>query len=199
MIQLQIIFGLLSTILSGNMPFLLRCQPRGPQQRRKREAFKAIESGLSDRLFRRVYRMNKISFQRLYATLQPELDAVFFPKGGGERGMNSPYNIGTKLRLSMALRYFAGGCPYDIMQVHGVSHVSVYASVWGVIDAINMNKELGYCFPNHEQQREIAAGFHRRSGAGFDKVVGAIDGLVICTLMPSLAECNDMNCGQVRL
>jgi hypothetical protein len=65
------------------------------------------------------------------------------------------------------------------MQVHGISLVSIYASVWGVIDAINMNKELGYCFPNHEQQREIAAGFLRRSSAGFNKVVGAIDGLII--------------------
>ncbi len=89
--------------------------------------------------------MNKISFQQLYTTPQPELDAVFFPKGGGERGMNSQYNIGTKLRLSMAIRFFSGGCPYDIMLVHGVSLTSVYASVWGVVDAINMKKELGYC------------------------------------------------------
>ena len=181
------------------MPFLQWCQSRGPQLQRKRVAFKAIESGLSDRLFQRVYRMNKIAFQRLYTILQPELDAVFFPKGGGERGMNSPYNICKKSRLSMALRFFAGGSPYDIMLVHGISLVSVYASVWGVIDAINMNKELGYCFQNHKQQREIAAGFHRRSSAGFDKVVGAIDGLVICTLMPSLSECNAIKCGQVRL
>ena len=199
LISLQIICGLLSTILSGNMPFLLRCQPRGPQQRRKRVEFKTIESGLSDLIFRRIYRMNKISFQRLYTTLQPELDAVFFPKGGGERGMNSQYNICTKLRLSMAIRFFSGACPYDIMLVHGVSLTLVYASVWGVVNAINMKKELGYCFPNHEQQREIAAGFLKRSGAGFNKVVGAIDGLVICTLMPSLSECSAINCGQVRL
>ena len=181
------------------MPFFLRCQARGPQQQRKRVEFETIESGLSNLLFRRIYRMNKISFQQLYTTLQPELDAVFFPKGGGERGMNSQYNICTKLRLSMAIRFFSGACPYDIMLVHGVSLTSVYASVWGVVDAINMRKELGYCFPNHEQQREIAAGFHMRSGAGFDKVVGAIDGLVICTLMPSLSECNALKCGQVRL
>jgi hypothetical protein len=148
-ILLQIIFGLLSTIISGNMPFLLRCQTRVPQQQRKRKAFEAIEGGLSDRLFRRVYRMNKISFHRLYTTLQPQLDAVFFPKGGGERGTMSPYNIGTKLRLSIALRFFSGGCPYYIMITHGISLASVYDSVWGVVDAINMNKELAYCFPNH--------------------------------------------------
>ncbi len=84
------------------------------------------------------------------------------------------------------------------MITHGVSLASVYDSVWGVVDAINMNKELGYCFPNHKQQSKIAAGFLRRSGAGFNNVVGAIDGLIVCTLMPSLAECNIINCGQVR-
>jgi hypothetical protein len=51
----------------------------------------------------------------------------------------------------MALRFFSGGCPYDIMITHGVSLASVYDSVWGVVDAINMNKELvavGKAVPN---------------------------------------------------
>jgi hypothetical protein len=70
--------------------------------------------------------------------------------------------------------------------------------VWGVVDAINSTPELDFHFPNHEQQQEIAAGFCRRSGAGFDNVVGAIDGLMVCTLMPSLSECLFMNCGQTN-
>jgi hypothetical protein len=91
------------------------------------------------------------------------------------------------------LCYFAGGSVYDIMLVHGVSLVSIYVSVWGVVDAINSTPELDFHFPNHEQQQEIAAGFCRRSGAGFNNVVVAIDGLVLCTLMPSLSECLCMN------
>ncbi len=82
-ISLQIIIVLLSTILNGSMWFLLRCQLRGPQQRKTLETFEAIESGLSERLFRRVSRMNKESFQWLYTSLQPHLDVVFFPDGGG--------------------------------------------------------------------------------------------------------------------
>ena len=96
----------------------------------------------------------------------------------------------------MALRYFAGGCPYDIMLVHGVSHQSVFDSVWGVVDAINATAFFNYSFPNHIQQRKIAAGFLAKSGAGFFNVVGAIDGLVICTRMPSLLECIIMNVGR---
>jgi hypothetical protein len=98
----------------------------------------------------------------------------------------------------MALRYFAGGSVYDIMQVHGVSLQSVYDSVWGVVDVINNTPELAFHFPSKEQQQEIAAGFCARSGAGFDNVVGAIDGLVICTIMPNQAECAVMNCGQAN-
>ena len=67
--------------------------------------------------------MHRKSFDKLYAQLQPQLDAIFPP---GIRGPHSPYYISTKCRLSMALRYFAGGCPYDIMQNHGVSYQSVF-------------------------------------------------------------------------
>ena len=83
------------------------------------------------------------------------------------------------------------------MQTHGVSLTSVYASVWGVVNAINSTSELGYPFPSHERQREIAKGFHSLSRAGFDKVIGALDGIVICTLRPSLSECKAVKCGQV--
>ena len=36
------------------------------------------------------------------------------------------------------------------------------------------------------------------SGAGFDKVIGAIDGLVVCCLMPCLKFCRALKCGQVN-
>jgi hypothetical protein len=57
--------------------------------------------------------------------------------------------------------------------------------VWGVADVINNTPELDFHFPSKEQQQEIAASFCAQSGAGFDNVVGAIDGLVICTIMPT--------------
>jgi hypothetical protein len=68
--------------------------------------------------------------------------------------------------------------------------------MWGVVDAIYSTPELDFHFPNHEQQQEISAGFCNRSGAGFNNVVGAIDGLMVCILMPSLSECLFVNCRQ---
>jgi hypothetical protein len=134
--------------------------------------------------------MSKSSFDHLYAIIQHRLDDEFLPRGVCACGLQSSCIISTKIRLSIALGYFAGGSIYDIMLVHGVSFQSVYNSVWGVVvDVINNTPELDFHFPSKEQQREIAAGFCAWSGAGFDDVVGAIGGLVICTLMP-------MNCGQ---
>lgn len=198
MATLKLIFLLQTAVLFGYVPFILKCEPRGPQRKMRHKSFEEISDNLSNRFFRRIYRMNKKSFNKLYAKLQPQLDAIFMPRGGGTRGIHSAYHISAKCRLSMALRYFAGGCPYDIMQVHGVSYVSVFDSVWGVVDAINATKYFNYSFPTHKQQRKIAAAFQERSGAGFGNVVGAIDGLVICTRMPTLAECNAMNVGQVN-
>ena len=198
MATMKLIFLLQTAILFGHMPFIQKCEPRGPQRKMSHKSFEEISDNLSNRFFRRIYRMRKKSFDKLFAKLQPQLGAIFLTGGGGTRGIHSAYHISTKCRLSMALRYFAGGCPYDIMQVHGVSHVSVFVSVWGVVDAINATKYFNYSFPSHRQQRKIAAAFQAKSGAGFDNVVGAIDGLVICTRMPTLAECVAMNVGQVN-
>jgi hypothetical protein len=44
--------------------------------------------------------------------------------------------------ISCALRYFAGGCPYDIAIMHGVSHTAIFDSVWMVVDGINTCPEL---------------------------------------------------------
>ena len=123
----------------------------------------------------------------------------FFPRGGGNRKPGkSFYLIDTKTRLSIAIRFFAGADPYDIMQIHDVSLISVYYSTWGVVDAINKTERLAYQFPDHQRQKEIARGFKAISGALFDKVIGCIDGLVICTIMPCLALCREINCGQVN-
>jgi hypothetical protein len=42
----------------------------------------------------------------------------------------------------MALRWFAGGDPLDIMQVHGVGHDEVSTSVWDVVDAVNLCRRV---------------------------------------------------------
>lgn len=79
----------------------------------------------------------------------------------------------------MALRWFAGGKPADIMQIHGVAYMEVYNSVWKVADAVNTCPQLKMTFPNHEEQLEIAQAFKAKSKVDFDNCVGCIDGMLI--------------------
>ena len=79
------------------------------------------------------------------------------------------------------------------MLTHGVSFTSIFTSVWGVVDCINKCEKLKFSFPNLEEQKVIAKGFHSMSGAGFNNVIGAIDGLLIWLLKPTAEECNSLN------
>ena len=68
--------------------------------------------------------------------------------------------------LSCALRYFAGGDPYNISLAHGISRTEVYTSVWRIVDADKCVK-LGFSFPEcNKKQREVAQQFWKKSAPG---------------------------------
>eukprot|EP00957_Ditylum_brightwellii_P121339 9253279-Ditylum_brightwellii.AAC.1 len=93
---------------------------------------------LGDYYFRRSYGMKKKNFYKLHSVLEPYLCCCFSSKDGGIQDPNScSYVIKTETRLSIAVCYFAGGSPLDIILTHGVSFASVYNSVWGVVDCVN--------------------------------------------------------------
>jgi hypothetical protein len=156
-----------------------------------------IFSTLNGNLFRSAYRMEKHTFYHLHGILEDDLEKEFFPKQGGTRCMNeNPYLIKTKIRLSIALRYFAGASAIDLVTTHGVSYTSVFRSVWGVVDVVNNHPHLRIEFPDHTQQKSIAQGFKQMSGAQFDSVIGAIDGILIWVSKPTKAECRELKCGE---
>jgi DDE superfamily endonuclease len=166
--------------------------PRRPSVspiKRKRRSVKDIFRELGPTYSRRAYRMDEESFFRLHKILQRHLKSPASPKKKWRNG--SPNGlITTCARLSMAIRYFAGGRPEDISLVHGVSHSEVFRSVWKVVDAVLKCKELAYSFPSdHEKQRVLAAGFEAKSQVGFKGCCGAIDGMLIWTERFSDEEC----------
>ena len=73
--------------------------------------------------------MSVENFYCLHNILEKHLTDMFDPSN---RIKTSTYFISTTIRLSIDLRYFAGGDPLDIMMVHNVSRSSVYNSVWGL-------------------------------------------------------------------
>ena len=95
------------------------------------------------REFRRRYRMDKASFYNLLDVISPHL-----PSNGSVRKRGATPNgiITHKARLSMALRYCAGGDPLDISHIHGVHSDEVLNSLWNVVDAVHKSPALDIKF-----------------------------------------------------
>lgn len=129
-------------------------------------------------LFTRAYRMDKDNFYNLHNILEDNLKKTFHSM---ERDQSSNYFIDTTIRLSIALRFFAGGDPLYLMLTHGVSKTSVYDSVWGVVDSINTCNKLAFHFPSVQEQKQICNGYKDRSGAKLSNIIGAIDGMLVWT------------------
>ena len=98
------------------------------------------------------------------------------------------------IRLSMAIRWFAGGSQYDICQIHGVCYHEVMNSVWIIVDLVNLCDSIKIKFPcTHSEQNTVAQGLKKKSWVGFDNCVGYVDGMLIWIAKPSIKamiECN---------
>ncbi|KAL7477088.1 hypothetical protein ACHAW6_002907, partial [Cyclotella cf. meneghiniana] len=106
------------------------------------------------------------------ALIHPLLEEQFPTKR--KRGKSPNGSLKTKLHLSAALRFYAGGSPLDIMPTMAC-HDTPYTSIWGITDAINNTTTLSFNshqaeFPSHVKQEEIAHGFKAQSTAEFDKI-----------------------------
>ena len=137
---------------------------------------------LGPRNVRTSYRMHQESFWKLYGLLFGSDEVKKRKKGG------PPPNgyILNSSRLSMALRWFAGGDKCDIAPYHGVGFDEVMSSVWTVVDAVNKCEELQIKFPaTHAEQKKIAKGFEKKSSANFDTCCGCIDCMLVWTEKPS--------------
>ena len=109
-------------------PYLSDRGSKTSEMKRDRMPFEEkVDAKLSENIFRRIYRMSWRSFYRLHSILEGDLVKAFYPKGGSARlpGTNS-YLINTKTRLSIAIRFFAGSDPTDLVQIHGVVLISIF-------------------------------------------------------------------------
>lgn len=156
-----------------------------PTIKRERPTMRYLFDLYGPSLVKRAYRMTEQSFWRLLDILEPHLPEVKKRK----RGRTPNGDIYPALRLSMALRYFAGGDPLDIGPLHGVHPNEVLLSVNHVINAVHCAQELSISFPEyHDDQQRIADEFRLKSSIGFWNCVGAIDGILIWTHKPTVME-----------
>ena len=109
---------------------------KGTTIMRRRRKISSIFYELGPVIATRAYRMKPSSFWKLHKKLLLHLYTSINNKKR-KRGKTPNGDISTVTRLSIALRYFSGGCPFDISLVHWVSHVEVFHSIWKVVDAVN--------------------------------------------------------------
>ena len=190
---------------------LAACLRRAEEERGRRKKGRAfyhrervpigkVHATMGVRIFRRAFRMSLDSFWRLHNILLPHLHnasraARDYQRKGGRGGGNylpPPIpngHIFPSIRLGAALRYFAGGSPYDIVAVFGIGYSEVLSSVWIVVEAINQCPDFKMRYPDSlEEQRVIAAEFAAASTPGIRNCAGAVDGILIWMLKPSLKE-----------
>jgi hypothetical protein len=132
----------------------------------------------------RAYQMDEKAFWRLVRILRPYMKGK--PRKPNKKGIcqrsgakNDVIPMPTK--ISVALRWFAGGSAYDISIMHGISHTDVFRCVWRVVDAV-----------------KIAQGFSTKSKASFQYCCGAINGFLIWTEKPSKQSCEEAQCGEKK-
>jgi len=66
------------------------------------------------------------------------------------------------------------------MAKYGLSHASLYESIWAVVEAVNTFDEFDIEYPSSEMaQLKIVEEFEKVSEVKFNNCAGAIDGILI--------------------
>jgi hypothetical protein len=93
-----------------------------PPFARERKYVNDIFQELGPYYVRRAYLLEGASFWKLCCLLRPMIVKPSKKKcrNGAKNGL-----ISSPTKISVALRYFAGGSPYDIAVAHGISHTEV--------------------------------------------------------------------------
>jgi hypothetical protein len=96
--------------------------------------------------------MSFASFNKLVHKLHPFMKQCDHSKSTS----NGP--IFHSIQVACAIRYFAGGSPYDIATTFGIAVSEVFESVWDVVDAVNNHPDFEIRYPDsHDEQRRIAS------------------------------------------
>jgi DDE superfamily endonuclease len=153
---------------------------------------------MGDYYFRRSYRMKYATFVKLADMLKEGIIKCSGAHGTPRGYVNGP--ITHDVRLAVAIIYFSGGRLIDAVQIFKIGITDAHRSVWYVVEAVNkFGGQMEIEYPaDHNEQRAIAAGFAKKSKAGFDKCAGCIDGLLIWIHKPTQNECKATGVGATK-
>ena len=180
---------------------------RSRNQKREREYGLRWMRNLSDKEFRRCFRMPRHIFEKLLALVEIQFEELYDAKEEA-RGMRSrsrcPYVHGQQagnssgsavsLRTSLActIRWLAGGSYWDISALFGIGAGGFYSEtgpLWPMVYALEAALAPYMKFDLTEEGcAKAAAGFSKFSSGYLDKCVCAVDGLVVRTRAPYVSE-----------
>ena len=109
---------------------------RAPDRSRQRLDMQKHIGAMTEREFARYYRVDRQSFADIVEMITPPLPELRKRRKRGRK--SSGGFVEFDLRLSMALRYLAGGSYLDIMYLHGVSRSTCYKHIFGTLKAMDM-------------------------------------------------------------
>ena len=138
---------------------------------------------MTDRRFRRLFRMPKEAFDDLVGILDNYREANCQTSKYG-RPVGRPQRLSTQLQLAMTLRYLAGGQVIDISEMYNVWDSTLYKVIhrtvtrlyhalpdWPLVTALNADCDAPLM--------ALSDGFRRRSHHHMSGAIGAIDGLLV--------------------
>lgn len=100
--------------------------------------------------FKRMFRMDRDTFNELLEKITPELPII-----NGKMGENSSgSSISNKTKLACTLRWLAGGSYIDICFAFGVAKTTFFETngiLWTVLEAINKVYTIGYPIDDLEE------------------------------------------------
>lgn len=136
--------------------------------------------------WRRRYKISSSCFRGMVNALRSQLEAQDVQQAARSSGGL----ITAELRLSMALRYMAGGHYIDICDLHGVHKDEVMRSVKRVVIAVNQHYGHLMSFPTRDVDKlqSLAQSFWEAGGETLPGCVGAVDGVVIAIEKPRWGE-----------
>ena len=147
-------------------------------KQRQRMHWAKRRDGLDERGFKKRYRLSKAAFAALVVKISPLLERQW-------KFTSNPVSV--ELRLSMTLRWLAGGHYIDIIDMHGVHESTFYNCLWSTCEAICAVERLE--FPDDTAVRkELNKGFLKRSQGTFHNCIGALDGIAIAIRKPNVWE-----------
>jgi hypothetical protein len=143
--------------------------PRCPNICRDRFCFESFVASFSPRLFKRLYRMDRVAFERLCELVGTR----------SETTRRASCRLSVSAKVSMTLRWLAGGSYLDISMSHFVSIPTFYFVIDQVIADFDNILTMRFRFDDAAYLQNCSDGFSRYGRSPLSGCAGAVDGIAI--------------------